>query len=111
APLPEPRWRVGIQHPHVRDKIAAVVEGNDVGVATSGAYARGEHVVDPHTGRPPTGVLSVTIVGPELATADAYATAAFALGGAGRLGLCGAWATLGGGGVLLTAGFPWVKDP
>ena len=62
------------------DKIAAVVEANDLAVATSGAYLRGEHVVDPHTGRPPSGVLSVTITGPELATADAYATAAFAMG-------------------------------
>jgi len=32
---------------------------------------RGNHVLDLHTGRPPTGVLSVTIVGPELGTADA----------------------------------------
>jgi len=116
APLPEPRWRVGIQHPRVRDKIAAVVEGNDVAVATSGAYARGEHVVDPHTGRPPAGVLSVTIVGPELATADAYATAAFAMGEAGpewtaSLGLYEAMTILADDRVLLTPGFPSVKDP
>lgn len=78
--LPAPLWRVGIQHPERRDRIAAVVMGDDLGVATSGAYARGEHVVDPHTGRPPAGVLSVTVTGPDLATADAYATAAFAMG-------------------------------
>jgi FAD:protein FMN transferase len=111
APLPEPRWRVGIQHPQVRDKIAAVVSGNDVAVATSGAYARGEHVVDPHTGRPPAGVLSVTIVGPELATADAYATAAFAMGEAGpewtaSLGLYEAMTIMADGRVLLTPDFP-----
>ena len=116
APLPEPRWRVGIQHPHVRDRIAAVVEGNDIGIATSGAYARGEHVVDPHTGRPPTGILSVTIVGPELATADAYATAAFAMGAAGpewttSLGLYEAMTILADGRVLLTPGFPSVSSP
>jgi len=57
-----------------------VVEAIDLAIATSGAYARGDHVRNPHTGRPPAGVLSVTIVGPELATADAYATAAFAMG-------------------------------
>ena len=79
APLPEPRWRIGIQHPLERDKVAAIVAGNDLAVATSGEYARGQHVLDPHTRRPPEGVLSVTIVGPELATADAYATAAFAI--------------------------------
>jgi thiamine biosynthesis lipoprotein len=78
--VPEACWRVGIQHPLDRDHVAAVVEANDLAIATSGAYARGDHVVDPHTGRPPTGVLSVTVVGPELATADAYATAAFAMG-------------------------------
>jgi thiamine biosynthesis lipoprotein len=113
AALPEQRWRVGIQHPHERDQIAAVVEGNDMAVATSGAYARGEHVVDPHTGRPPAGVLSVTIVGPELATADAYATAAFAMGEAGpewtaSLGLYEAMTILADGRVLLTHGFPSV---
>ena len=37
-------------------------------------------MLDPHTRRAPTGVLSVTITGPDLATADAYATAAFAMG-------------------------------
>ena len=114
APLPEPRWRVGIQHPLERDKIAAVVTGNDVAVATSGAYARGEHVVDPHTGRAPSGVLSVTIVGPELSTADAYATAAFAMGEAGpgwtaSLGLYEAMTILADGRVLLTPGFPSVN--
>ena len=114
-PLPdEPRWRVGIQHPEARDKLAAVVEGNDLAVATSGTYARGEHVVDPHTGKAPVGVLSVTIVGPELATADAYATAAFAMGEGGpewtaSLGLYEAMTILADGRVLLTPGFPLVK--
>jgi len=115
APLPDPVWQVGIQHPRVRDRIAAVVEGSDVAVATSGAYARGEHVLDPHTGRPPAGVLSVTIVGPELATADAYATAAYAMGEAGpdwttTLGLYEAMTILADDRVLLTRGFPSVSD-
>ncbi|HUZ81890.1 MAG TPA: FAD:protein FMN transferase, partial [Gaiellaceae bacterium] len=83
AALPDDRWRVGIQHPLIRDRVAKVVEANNLAVATSGAYERGEHVVDPHTARPPSGVLSVTITGPVLATADAYATAAFAMGEAG----------------------------
>jgi thiamine biosynthesis lipoprotein len=78
--LPDAIWRVGIQHPLVREGVAAVVEGDDLAVATSGEYARGQHVLDPHTKQPPSGVLSVTITGPDLATADAYATAAFAMG-------------------------------
>jgi thiamine biosynthesis lipoprotein len=64
----------------VRGAVAAVVNASDLAVATSGAYARGAHVVDPHTGKAPAGILSVTITGPDLGTADAYATAAFAMG-------------------------------
>ena len=78
--LPADCWRVGIQHPRERLAVAAVIEVNDLAVATSGAYARGDHILDPHSRRAPNGVLSVTITGPELATADAYATAAFAMG-------------------------------
>jgi FAD:protein FMN transferase len=73
-------WRVGIQHPTRRDHVAAVLAARDLAVATSGAYERGEHIVDPRTGRPPRGVLSVTVAGPELGAADAYSTAAFAMG-------------------------------
>lgn len=49
----------------------------------SQTYERGEHIVDPHTGAPPTGVLSVTVVDPGLATTDAYPTAAHAVGKTG----------------------------
>jgi thiamine biosynthesis lipoprotein len=79
--VPELVWRIGIQHPLDRQQVAAVIESdNELAVATSGAYARGEHVWGPYSGRPPAGILSVTIVGVELGTADAYATAAFAMG-------------------------------
>jgi thiamine biosynthesis lipoprotein len=109
--LPDDCWRVGIQHPTIDDKIAAVVVASDLAIATSGAYARGDHVVDPHTRLPPTGVLSVTITGPELATADAYATAAFAMGTNGpawtaRLGGYEAMTVLADERVLSTPGFP-----
>ena len=90
-PAPDRRWQVGIRHPETTDELAAVVAVEDLAVATSGQYERGGHILDPHTGAPPEGLLSVTIVGPDLATADAYATAAFAMGAAGP-----AWAaTLG----------------
>jgi thiamine biosynthesis lipoprotein len=109
--IPDDSWRVGIQHPIERDKIAKVVAANDLAVATSGAYARGDHVLDPHTRRPPEGVLSVTITGPVLATADAYATAAFAMGVAGpnwtaRLRGYEAMTILADETVLSTPGFP-----
>lgn len=73
-------WRVGIRHPLIPDKLATVLSLRDGAVATSGAYERGEHISDPFTGKAPTGVLSVTVVGPSLTFADAYATAAFAMG-------------------------------
>lgn len=105
-------WRIGIQHPQEAHAIAKVVEGEDLAVATSGAYERGEHVCDPHGGHAPAGILSVTITGPDLATADAYATAAFAMGGhrapnwTARLDGYEAMTILTDGRVLTTPGFP-----
>jgi len=109
--LPDDCWRVGIQHPTIGDKVAKVVVARDLAIATSGAYARGDHVLDPHTRRPPRGVLSVTITGPDLATADAYATAAFAMGTNGpawtaRLRGYEAMTILADGRVLSTPEFP-----
>jgi thiamine biosynthesis lipoprotein len=114
--LPDAVWRVGIQHPAVREGVAAIVEGDDLAVATSGEYARGQHVLDPHTGSAPTGVLSVTITGPDLGTADAYATAAFAMGASraphwtARLDGYEAMTILADGRVLSTPGFPRAAD-
>jgi thiamine biosynthesis lipoprotein len=76
-------WRVGIRHPWEADKLSWVLAITDGAVATSGTYERGDHVIDPRTGRPATGLRSVTVVGPDLALADAYATAALAMGEAG----------------------------
>jgi thiamine biosynthesis lipoprotein len=75
-------WRVGIRDPLHADQICGVVAVHDGAVATSGSYERGDHIFDPHTGKPARGVLSVTVTGPDLATADAYATALFAAGSA-----------------------------
>ena len=76
-------WRIGIQHPWEREKLACVVRLVDGAVATSGCYERGDHVIDPRIGKPARGLASVTVVGPDLTMADAYATAAFALGAEG----------------------------
>jgi thiamine biosynthesis lipoprotein len=73
-------WRIGIQHPRCAREIALTLAVRDRAVATSGTYVRGPHIVNPHTAAAPAGLLSVTITGPELPTADAYATAAFAMG-------------------------------
>jgi thiamine biosynthesis lipoprotein len=73
-------WRIGIPHPRKRRQIAATLEAYDLAIATSGANVRGARVINPYTGKQPNGVLSVTVIGHDLATADAYATAAFAMG-------------------------------
>lgn len=110
------RWRIGIQHPLEQGAVAKVVEGDDLAVATSGAYERGEHVRDPHSAHAPAGILSVTITGPDLGTADAYATAAFAMGGhrapnwTARLDGYQAMTILADGRVLSTPGFPSARS-
>ncbi len=76
-------WRVGIRHPWQADKVSWVLALTEGAVATSGTYERGEHVLNPRTGKAAKGLRSVTVTGPDLALADAYATAALAMGEAG----------------------------
>ena len=80
--VPEPgrKWRVGVQHPIERNAVATVIEISDSAVATSGQYERGDHILDGRTGEPAGGLLSLTVVAPTMTKADAYATAAFAMG-------------------------------
>lgn len=68
-------WRIGIRHPWRDDALAAVVERDGGAVATSGTYERGEHLIDPHTGCHRAALASATVLGPDLALADALATA------------------------------------
>ncbi len=79
-PAPDREWEVGVRHPWEHDKVAWVLAGTDLAVATSGLYERGLHVVNPRTGRPDELMRSVTVVGQDLGLADAYATAAVAMG-------------------------------
>lgn len=73
-------WRIGIENPHDPARVLAVVPLRAGAVATSGTAHRGAHLVDARTGRAPTGVASVSVIGPSLTWADIDATAAFALG-------------------------------
>ena len=82
-PEPGRAWRIGIRHPDLAGRVAAVLGVRDLAGATSGQYERGGHIVDPRTGRTADGLRSLTVVGPRLAIADAYATAGFAMGEAG----------------------------
>ncbi|GAB3244697.1 FAD:protein FMN transferase [Nocardioides dilutus] len=73
-----PDWRIGIEDPHDPARVVAVVPLRTGAVATSGAVHRGDHVVDPRSGRAPRRIASVTVVHANLTWADVDATAAFA---------------------------------
>jgi thiamine biosynthesis lipoprotein len=82
-PEPGREWRIGIRHPGDASSLAAVVQVTDLAVATSGNYERGDHIIDARTGMPNGDLLSLTVAGPSLTLADAYATVGFAMGQAG----------------------------
>ncbi len=67
-------FRIAIADPAGRHGWACVVELAGA-VATSGTYERGEHLIDPRSGRPAARVASASVTGPDLGLADALATA------------------------------------
>ncbi|HHT9117714.1 MAG TPA: FAD:protein FMN transferase [Candidatus Hypogeohydataceae bacterium YC38] len=81
-------WRVGVLHPRQKGLLIGYLELRDKGVATSGDYERFftiegkrySHIIDPRTGKPAQGVVSVTIVAPNATEADALSTGVFILG-------------------------------
>lgn len=79
-----PEWRVGIEDPRDPSQVIAVVPVRTGAVATSGLAARGAHIVDPRSGAAVAPYLSVTVVAPDLTSADVDATAAFVLGADAR---------------------------
>lgn len=78
-------WLVGIRNPFALGEVIKVLELSNQGVATSGTYIRGDHVYDPLLGdtAPDSGVVSITVIGPNAYEADRFATAALAMGRAG----------------------------
>jgi thiamine biosynthesis lipoprotein len=83
APPTRP-WRIGIEDPAHRSRIAATVEVRAGAVATSGNAARGAHITDPRTGQRVQRAGSATVAGPSLLWADVWATALFVDPEAGR---------------------------
>jgi len=73
-------WRIGIEDPHDPTRLIAMVPVRSGAVATSGTAHRGDHLIDPRTGQPPSGVASVTVVAESLTWADIDATAAYVHG-------------------------------
>jgi FAD:protein FMN transferase len=78
-------WAVGIRHPVFKNTRIAKLALSDRAMATSGSAEqyfekdgkRYGHIIDPRSGVPATGILSVTVVTPAAALADALATAFF----------------------------------
>lgn len=82
-------FKVAIADPRDPRNAVLTVEVTDVTLSTSGSYERFyeldgkrySHILDPLTGRPvENGLLSVTVVAPCGATADALSTACFVMG-------------------------------
>ncbi len=86
-----PAWRIGIRDPHDRIRFFAripLVDGD--AISTSGQYeqfvpSNGKkfgHILDPRTGRPVEGLLSVTVVARSALACDSWDTPLFVLGAA-----------------------------
>jgi len=110
------KWRVGIRNPFCTQRLAVVVHLSGEGIATSGAYERGEHIYDPVADRPANGIASVSVIASNVCDADRFATAAFAMGERGILfleampGLEG-YAIHKDGQAYCTTGFPRYLTP
>jgi thiamine biosynthesis lipoprotein len=81
-------WKVAIVNPMDVSKNYGLFELINGAVVTSGNYEKfviidGEryaHIIDPRTGMPSKGILSVTVFAPKAEMADALATAVFVMG-------------------------------
>ncbi|MCU1505788.1 MAG: FAD:protein transferase [Microbacteriaceae bacterium] len=73
-------WMVGVRSPESAETMLAVFALSDRCIATSGAYERGNHIVDGRTGREATGLASVSVIAADLTTADVLATIVYAMG-------------------------------
>jgi FAD:protein FMN transferase len=107
-------FRIGIADPADPRRLATIVQLT-AAIATSGSYERGEHLIDPHSGRPVARAASASVTGPDLGLADALATGLAVAGPAGLPwveALDGYDALLidGSGNRVWTAGFPFAPD-
>ena len=81
-------WTVAITNPFDKDKAYGILPLDNWAVATSGDYekfvefngVRYAHIIDPRTGYPTKGIVSVTVFAPNAEMSDALATTVFVLG-------------------------------
>lgn len=81
-------WRIGIQNPFQPDEIEDILDMNNNAVVTSGSYEkyadiggkRYSHIINPKTGMPSTGLISVSIIGSDATFANGLSTSIMVLG-------------------------------
>lgn len=82
-------WTVGIRDPSNRFPYLGTIQLHNEAISTSGSYEqfvdadgkRYGHIIDPRTGWPAQGLVSVTVVSPTATLCDAWDTGLFVLGG------------------------------
>jgi thiamine biosynthesis lipoprotein len=82
------RWEIGIRDAGSPSSCVAGFSLDRGAVSTSGDYERGidirgtrySHIIDPRTGQPAQGLLSVTVIDSSAARADALSTALYVMG-------------------------------
>jgi thiamine biosynthesis lipoprotein len=83
-----PGWKIAVRHPEQSERILGSLILKNLALGTSGPanqffYFRGVrygHIIDPRTGWPAQGPLSVTVLHPSATWADALATALYVMG-------------------------------
>lgn len=81
-------WQIGIANPDETSEVLCYLPVENASVATSGDYeqffmrggTRYAHTIDPRTGKPVSGIKSVTVISPGAELCDALATAVFVMG-------------------------------
>jgi FAD:protein FMN transferase len=81
-------WRIAVRHPEQSERILGMLTLRDQALGTSGPanqffYFQGKrygHIIDPRTGWPADGMLSITVLHPLAGWADALATGLFVMG-------------------------------
>jgi thiamine biosynthesis lipoprotein len=79
-PAADEPWRVGVSTGAGPGSLVGVVTGHNFCVATSGNTERRGEIRNPFTGSPSLTWSTVSVAGPDIAEADAFATAAVAMG-------------------------------
>jgi thiamine biosynthesis lipoprotein len=81
-------WNIGITNPFKEDALIAVIPLRQGAVVTSGSYEkyvvfngkRYSHIINPATGYPAIGLISVTVFGPSAERANSFSTSMMVLG-------------------------------